>query len=110
VGADYRTRKIVLRSLLGQGEEFLAGTPGGTEITSILTARKALLAPIAEQFRQLSSEDKLSTTFDALCASFVHLHLNRVAGLDHASEQRILSLLLRTRDSLQKAPLRQADQ
>jgi lantibiotic biosynthesis protein len=81
----------------------------GTRTTSILTAQKALLALIAERFRQLASEDKLSTTFDALCASFVHLHLNRVAGLDHASEQRILSLLLRTRDSLQKAPLRQAN-
>ena len=34
------TRKIVLRSLLGQGDEFLAGTPGGTEIASILTARR----------------------------------------------------------------------
>jgi hypothetical protein len=33
-----------------------------------------------------------------------HLHVNRMAPMDAASEQRILSLLLRTRESLAKAP------
>jgi thiopeptide-type bacteriocin biosynthesis protein len=107
VGADYRERKVVLRSLLGQRDQFLAGTNGGPEIAGILAARRGLLAPIGEQLRELVKAAKLSESLDALCASYIHLHLNRVAGLDPASEQRILSLLLRTRDSLQKAPLRE---
>jgi thiopeptide-type bacteriocin biosynthesis protein len=94
--------------LLGQRDEFFAGTNGGPEIAGILATRRGRLAPIGQQLRELVKEAKLTESFDALCASFVHLHLNRVAGLDPASEQRILSLLLRTRDSLQKAPLRQS--
>jgi thiopeptide-type bacteriocin biosynthesis protein len=107
-GADYRERKVVLRSLLGQRDEFLAGANGGPEIAAILATRRGLLAPIGQQLRELGKAAKLSESFDALCASYVHLHLNRVAGLDPAAEQRILSLLLRTSDSLQKAPLRQS--
>ena len=104
VGADYRERKVVLRSLLGKAD-FLAGMPGGAEIASVLAARSELSTPIGQHLRQLANEHELTESLDALCASFVHLHFNRMAGLDPASEQRILSLLLRTRDSLHKAPL-----
>jgi len=34
----------------------------------------------------------------------VHLHVNRLGGLDWAPEQRVLGLLQRTRESLEKAP------
>lgn len=108
VGADYRERKTLLRSLLGQTDEFLASVPEGPPIASVLTKRRVALRGIGQELRQLAENSRLSQSRDALCASFVHLHLNRVAGLDFASEQRILSLLLRTRDSLQKAPLRPA--
>jgi thiopeptide-type bacteriocin biosynthesis protein len=109
IGADYRARKLVLRSLLGRSDAYLAETAGGAEIASALAGRRQRLAPIAGLLRELEQEGKLTGSRDELCASFVHLHLNRMAGLEGAAEQRILSLLLRARDSLQKAPLLAAD-
>jgi hypothetical protein len=41
-----------------------------------------------------------------LARSFVHLHANRLLGLGHSPEQTVLGLLLRTRESLLRAPVR----
>jgi lantibiotic biosynthesis protein len=105
VGADYRERKPMLRPLLGQTEEFLSRIPEGPNIASVLAARRKALQPVGHELRTMVEEGRLSQPLDALFASYVHLHLNRLAGWDHASEQRLLSLLLRTRDSLHKAPV-----
>ncbi len=107
IGAEFRQRKNVLRSVLGQPQQFLAGFPGGSGIASVLAQRQAELAPIALRLRELGAQNALSQPLDALFASFVHLHLNRMSSLGSPSEQRILSLLLRTRESLAKAPMAQ---
>jgi thiopeptide-type bacteriocin biosynthesis protein len=105
ISAEYRQRKTVLRPLLGQPEQVLASQEGGPEIASILAARRKALSPTADHLRQLAKEGNLSQSLDLLASSFVHLHLNRMAGLDGASEQRILTLLLQTRESLKNAPV-----
>ena len=104
LGSEYRQRKSVLRSLLGQPEQFLSTQPGGVQIVSVLEERRKALAPIVQGLRQLADQGVLSQSLDTLFASFVHLHVNRLAGLDSQGEQRILSLLLRTREGLEKAP------
>jgi len=109
VGSEYRQRKTVLRSLLGQ-PQWLAGQPGGTEIAGALAARRDALSAAAHRLRELAGQSVLGQSLDTLCASFVHLHVNRLAGLDAAPEQRILSLLLRTREGLEKAPAARATQ
>ena len=103
VGSEYRQRKNVLRSLLGDPAH-LAAQPGGAHIASILAARRNALSLIARRFRDLTEEGAISQPLERLCASFIHLHVNRLAGLASASEPRILSLLLRARESLEKAP------
>jgi len=105
VGSEYRERKAVLRSLIGQTGQFLADQPGGAEIARILARRREALTPLARSFRHLAEQRELRKSLDVLCSSFVHLHLNRMTGLDSTSEQRILSLLLRTRDGLKKSPV-----
>ena len=100
-GSEYREKKTVLRALIGQPQQFLAGRPGGSETLAALAARREVLARIGVQLRALPD---LTRPLDVLCASFVHLHLNRMAALETGAEQRILSLLLRTRESLAKAP------
>jgi lantibiotic biosynthesis protein len=105
IGADYRERKNLLRSLLGRADEFLAGIPHGPSIASSLASRRAALQQVGAELRTMVEESRLTQPLDALYASYVHLHLNRVVGSEHAVEQRLLSLLLRTRDSLEKAPL-----
>lgn len=104
-GADYRERKAVLRSLLGTPES-LASESGGAEIAIVLKDRRAALVPAAANLRQLHDRGELSLSLNELCASFVHLHVNRLGGLAVLPEQRILSLLLRTRDGLHKSPVR----
>jgi thiopeptide-type bacteriocin biosynthesis protein len=105
ISAEYRQRKTSLRPLLGQPQQVLASQPGGLEIASILAARRMALSPTADHLRQLAKEGNLSQSLEVLASSFVHLHVNRMAGLDGASEQRILGLLLRARESLKNAPV-----
>lgn len=103
VGSDYRERKAVLRPLLGT-PGFLANEPGGAEVAGVFKARREALAPVAASLRQLCDRGELDKSLDELCASFVHLHINRLGGLASLPEQRILNLLLRTREGLHKSP------
>jgi thiopeptide-type bacteriocin biosynthesis protein len=105
IGAEFRQRKNVLRSVLGQPQQFLAGFPGGDAIGEILAQRREALLPVAQRLRKLAQQKLLTLPLETLCASFVHLHLNRLSSPGWPSEQRILSLLLRTRESLAKAPV-----
>ncbi len=103
VGSDYRERKAVLRPLLGT-PGFLANEPGGAEVAGVFKARREALAPVAASLRQLRDRGEVDKSMDELCASFVHLHINRLGGLASLPEQRILNLLLRTREGLHKSP------
>jgi hypothetical protein len=58
---------------------------------------------VAERLRDLADSRRLGQSIDALCASYVHLHLNRLGS--SASESTLLGLLRRTRDSLARAPV-----
>jgi thiopeptide-type bacteriocin biosynthesis protein len=109
VGSEYRQRKVLLRSLIGQPTQFLAGQTDGAEIARILAKRREALTPLAQSLRHLAERRELGQSLDVLCRSFVHLHANRMSGGDSTSEQRILSLLLRTRDGLKKSPVAPAE-
>jgi thiopeptide-type bacteriocin biosynthesis protein len=105
ISAEYRQRKTALRLLLGQPDQVLANQPGGPEIASILATRRKAMSRTADSLRQLAGQGDLSQSLEVLASSFIHLHLNRMAGLDGVSEQRIFSLLLRARESLKNAPV-----
>jgi len=100
---EYRQRKNVLRALLGK-PDFLATEPGGGEIARVFRDRQKALADVVDTLRKLGSAGELGQSFDTLCASFVHLHVNRLNSTDSLSEQWLLSLLHRTREGLKKAP------
>ncbi|HEY3940362.1 MAG TPA: lantibiotic dehydratase C-terminal domain-containing protein, partial [Bryobacteraceae bacterium] len=105
IGADYRQRKNLLRFVVGQPGHFLAGLDSGKEIAAILAERSAASAGVAERLRGLAREQSLTQPIETLCGSFVHLHLNRMSIPESPSERHLLSLLLRTRESLEKAPV-----
>jgi thiopeptide-type bacteriocin biosynthesis protein len=92
-GPEYRRRKATLRPLLADPRR-LASVPGGPEVLGHLAERRAALDPIAERLADLD-----------LVASFVHLHCNRLVGTDPITEGLVMGLLLRTRESLDRAPL-----
>src|SRR2546422_358708 len=47
---------------------------------------------------------ELSQAPAMLYRSYMHLHLNRLVGIDGTAEPRVLGLLLRTREGLARAP------
>jgi class I lanthipeptide synthase len=104
VGEEYRQRKVLLRQLLGDPRGLLA-QPGGTEVARILAARRRALAPTAQRLAELAQRGALSQAPAMLYRSYVHLHLNRLVGIDGTAEPRVLGLLLRTREGLARAPL-----
>jgi thiopeptide-type bacteriocin biosynthesis protein len=109
IGADYRRRKGVLRSLLADPARFLATQPSGGRIASILSARRDAVTPLGARLRELADTGVVGRSLETLCSSFLHLHINRVGARQAAPEHQILGLLARTRESLAKAPVSPAD-
>jgi thiopeptide-type bacteriocin biosynthesis protein len=103
-GEEYRRRKVALRQLLGDPAGLLA-QPGGADIARILAARRRALAPTALRLAELAQRGELSQAPATLYRSYVHLHLNRLVGIDGTAESRVLGLLSRTREGLARAPL-----
>jgi len=101
-GPEHRRRKVILRPLLADPGR-LASVPGGPEVLGRLAERRAALAPIAERLAALAALD--GPPLRDLVASFVHLHCNRLLGTDPVAEGLVMGLLLRARESLDRAPL-----
>jgi thiopeptide-type bacteriocin biosynthesis protein len=102
-GSEYRKQKSTLRAALGGRQQWLAEKPFGPVIEAALARRKACLSSVSLQLGQLADTQALDQSREKLCASYTHLHLNRVGGA--SLERMLLNLLLRTRESLAKAPL-----
>ena len=102
-GDAYRARQGDLRRLLGDPTA-CADEPGGAALGRVLAARRAALAPIRERLRELDRQGQLESSLERLCQSYVHLHCNRLLGGGPPTEQQVLGLLLRTRESLERAP------
>jgi thiopeptide-type bacteriocin biosynthesis protein len=103
-GQEYRDRQVLLRRLLGSAGA-LAAEPGGCALEQILRGRRESLANVAGQLDALEAKDALDEPRSALCASYAHLHCNRLLGGDGTIEQRVLRLLRRTREGLARAPV-----
>ncbi len=102
VGQEYRQKKVVLRSLL-QDQSQLLNEPEGEAVTQAFTMQRAALAPVAERLRSLEEQGQLSQTTDVLLSSYIHMHFNRLFGSDHSAERKVLGLLLRTREGLERS-------
>jgi lantibiotic biosynthesis protein len=103
-GPEHRRRKAALRPLVADPRQ-LASVPGGRAVLDHLAERRAALAPVARRLAQLTADQEHDPLLHDLAASFVHLHCNRLLGTDPAAERLVLGLLLRTRESLDRAPL-----
>ena len=103
-GQEYRQRKQTLRLLLGDPARLLAD-PGGEAVAQVFAARREALVPVAWRLSELTERGELGQLTSKLYQSFVHLHCNRLLASDWALEQRLIGLLLRTREGLHTAPL-----
>ena len=102
MGQEYRQRKTLLRSLLHDPHRLLS-EPGGEAAAQALAAQRTALAPVAGRLAELRERGELIQPVEMLYSSFVHMHCNRLFGLDKTAERRVLGLLLRTREGLKAA-------
>jgi lantibiotic biosynthesis protein len=102
VGQEYRQRKSFLRPLLHDPHRLLNET-GGAFIAQVFASQRAALAPVAERLLDLTERGELNQAIDVLYNSFVHMHCNRLFNFDQSAEQRVLGLLLRTREGLDRS-------
>ncbi|MCX5214687.1 lantibiotic dehydratase [Kitasatospora sp. NBC_00240] len=99
-GDEYRERGHRLRETIGR-----PGCPDTAVLRLLLAERRAALAPAADQLGTLRQEGRLRRSHTELCRSYVHMHLNRLMGLDGGGERRVLELLRRTREGLARSPV-----
>jgi class I lanthipeptide synthase len=102
-GQEYRQRKQTLRSLLGDPTRLL-GESGGEAVAQVFAARREALVPAAQHLDKLTEQGEIGQPPSKLYQSFVHLHCNRLLASDGSLEQRLIGLLLRTREGLHTAP------
>jgi thiopeptide-type bacteriocin biosynthesis protein len=104
VGQAYRQHKALLRSLLGQAHTLLDGL-GSQQLMQVFERQQEALAPITARLRELAEQGILSVSLDALYSSYVHMHCNRLLGTDRVAERKVMGLLLRTREGLERCGL-----
>ena len=73
---------------------------GGEMVAQALAERRAVLASVATRLRELEQQRRLTQQPAQLYASFVHMHCNRLFGIDRESERMVLQLLARIREGL----------
>ena len=103
-GDEYRRRKDSLRSLLGDPEG-IRSQRGGDVVARALTARRRESEAAGRQLDELEVAGLLFQPKAQLFRSYVHLHCNRLLGVDRMAEEQVLGLLARTRNGLSRAPL-----
>lgn len=80
--------------------EWLRAQPGGSELEECLRLRATTLRPFGDQLRALAERDQLWTSQDYFLASCVHMHCNRLLGINRPLEFEVVYHLHRTLDSL----------
>jgi thiopeptide-type bacteriocin biosynthesis protein len=103
-GDEYRRRKDFLRSLLGDAE-WIRSQPGGDAVARALASRRREVEVAGRRLEALEAAGLLSQPRTQLFGSYVHLHCNRLLGVDRQAEEQALGLLARTRYGLSQAPL-----
>ena len=101
--SEYRRRREQLRPLLAHGP---AVQDGQNTLGRVLDDRRRALQPIGRRLDDLARGGQIALPKLELCASYVHMHCNRLLGGDAATENRVLCLASRTLESLSRAPIR----
>jgi thiopeptide-type bacteriocin biosynthesis protein len=97
-GEQYRQRKPMLRLLLSEPDH--VRDQRGDVLHRALAGRRKELEEVRSQFQVLTDREQFVPAKDSLFRSFVHLHCNRLMGIDSFTEEQVLGLLTRTRYGL----------
>jgi thiopeptide-type bacteriocin biosynthesis protein len=91
VGERFRRHRHELSTLLAAP----AGVGSLEPALSVLRRRSERIRPVAERLRAAALEGALRVPFGDLCASHVHMHVNRLLHATHRAQELVLYDLLR---------------
>ncbi len=100
-GADYRVRGGTLRQVLADPSA-LGDGPSWAAAVGILARRRHQLRPLGEALSGLEAAGRLTRPLPRILDSLVHVHANRFLEQGGRTEEHVLGLLLRTRESLHR--------
>jgi thiopeptide-type bacteriocin biosynthesis protein len=98
-GAQFRARRDELRACLAD-----RGRAAGAALTAVLHERADALALCVREMENAQAELAAPELLDRMRRTFIHLHLNRLAGPTRQREAELIDLLRRTRLSLREHP------
>ncbi|MDY7079468.1 MAG: lantibiotic dehydratase [Chloroflexota bacterium] len=97
----FHTYRRTAQRIVGD-REWLRAQPGGSELEECLRLRATTLRPFGDQLRALAERDQLWISQDSFLASCVHMHCNRLLGINRPLEFEVIYHLERTLESLER--------
>jgi thiopeptide-type bacteriocin biosynthesis protein len=86
IAGRYRTHRVAIEHLLGNGPE---ADESLRPFLPILRIRSAAVRPLFAELRALRDAGKLGTSWGALIQSFLHMHVNRVIRADQRAHEMV---------------------
>lgn len=96
----YEYRETTQR-LIGD-RKWLSEQPGGDQLEMCLLTRRTLVHPLGQQLQALENEGRLWISLDSIFVSHIHMHCNRLFGVNRLLEFEAIYYLERTLESLKK--------
>lgn len=97
--AEFHGYRPTAQRIVGD-REWLRSQAGGAVVEEILQQRAVHLALLGSQVQALVASDQLWVSLESFLASCIHMHCNRLLGIDRAQEFAICYHLDRTFESL----------
>ena len=97
----YHTYGKTVQSIVGN-RNWLYAQPGGHEMESCLRRRARALSGLGEQLHQLVSRNELYTSQMSFFASCLHMHCNRLFGINRQLEFEVAYYLGRALENLER--------
>ncbi len=91
-------RKVAQRILCDR--TWVREQPGGSELAGLLQQRSAQLSAIVEQFTTAREGGDIGMSEVSILGGYIHMHYNRLLGLDRRHEFSIMYFLERTLESM----------
>ncbi|MGI8855725.1 MAG: lantibiotic dehydratase [Thermomicrobiales bacterium] len=93
-------RKVAQR-LVGD-RAWLREQPGGRDLEQCLRDRGQAIRPLGERLRTLAQHNEMQISLQSFLDSCIHMHCNRLLGLDRLREFEVIYYLERTYESLER--------
>lgn len=82
--------------------EWLQNQPRGDALASVLHCRTEQISPLGDQLHVLEARGELSVGITSIVESLIHMHLNRMFGVDRQLEYETIYYLMRALQSLER--------